>query len=309
MKFASALRRFSLGASALSLAFAGPVLAQNEAQAPATPAPEAETAAPALWKVADEDTTIWLFGTVHALPDGIDWYHGPVAEALGSSEMLVTEIEMTPETATTMQQIVMTKGVLPEGETLRDMLSEEQRATYEAALTKMELPVAAFDRFEPWYGAMMMAMLPLLKQGYSAEAGVEAVLEGQAGETLQRGALETVEEQLELFDGLPEETQVEFLMETVEGVDEIKEMLDAMVAEWAEGDADELAELMNEGMDDPVLAERLLYARNANWAQWIDERLHTPGTVFVAVGAGHLAGDESVQDKLAELGIETARVQ
>ncbi|WP_374405717.1 TraB/GumN family protein [Pelagerythrobacter sp.] len=300
-------RRLSLGVSAISLALAGPAFAQEEV-APA-PAAEATVASPALWKVADEDTTIWLFGTVHALPTTIEWYRGPIATALGGSDTLVTEIEMTPATATTMQQIVMTKAILPDGQTLRGLLDDDQRAAYEAAMTKLELPVAAFDRFEPWYGAMTLAMLPLLKQGYSLDAGAEQVLEAQAGETIGRGALETVEEQLELFDGLPQDAQVEFLMETVDGIDDIKEMLDAMVAEWAEGDADALADLMNEGMDDPVLAERLLYARNANWAQWIDERLEAPGTVFVAVGAGHLAGENSVQEKLEDLGIETERVQ
>ena len=216
---------------------------------------------------------------------------------------------MDAEAMATMQSIIATEGVLPEGETLRGLLNDEQRAAYEAALAKVGLPPASFDRFEPWYGAMMMAMLPLLKQGYSPEAGVEKVLEGKMAEGMERGALETVEQQLALFDELPRETQVEFLMETVEGVDEIKAMLDAMVAEWAEGDAAELARLMNESMTDPVIAERLLYSRNANWAAWIDERLDAPGTVFVAVGAGHLAGKQSVQDKLAELGIETARVQ
>ena len=300
------LPRLAAAGSALALAFAAPAVAQEAT--PAT-AEAAETAAPALWKVADEDTTIWLFGTVHALPADVVWYRGEIAQALGSSDILVTEIKMDAEAVGAMQSIITTKGMLPEGETLRGLLTDEQRATYEAALAKVDLPPAAFDRFEPWYGAMMMAMLPLLKQGYSAEAGVEKVLEGKVAAGTERGALETVEQQLSIFDELPQETQVEFLMETVEGVDEIKALLDAMVTEWAEGDADELARLMNESMTDPMLAERLLYARNANWAQWIDERLDAPGTVFVAVGAGHLAGKQSVQDKLAELGIETARVQ
>jgi uncharacterized protein YbaP (TraB family) len=83
-----------------------------------------------------------------------------------------------------------------------------------------------------------------------------------------------------------------------------------MVKAWSEGDADRLAALMNESMkDDPALAERLLYARNRNWAQWIDDRLDQPGTVFMAVGAGHLAGKESVQDALATRGIQSVRVQ
>jgi uncharacterized protein len=85
--------------------------------------------------------------------------------------------------------------------------------------------------------------------------------------------------------------------------------LNRMVAEWAEGDADELAVIMNEGMTDPAVAEALLYSRNANWAEWIDTRLDQPGTVFIAVGAGHLAGAKSVQDYLAAKGITTMRVK
>lgn len=307
-RLSTRIHALSLGISACTFAFVAPVHAQEAASAPVE-AQEVEVATPALWKVADEDTTIYLFGTVHALPDGIEWYRGPIADALGASDILVTEIEMSPESMATTQNLVMTKGVLPEGETLRSMLTDEQRTAYEGALARVELPPAAFDRFEPWYGAMMLTMLPLLKQGYTTDAGVEAVLETKASTGLERGALETVEEQLSIFDNLPPDTQIAFLMETVDAVDEIKALLDAMVAEWAEGDADELARLMNEGMTDPVLAERLLYARNANWAKWIDQRMDAPGTVFVAVGAGHLAGEQSVQDKLAELGIETARVQ
>jgi uncharacterized protein len=99
------------------------------------------------------------------------------------------------------------------------------------------------------------------------------------------------------------EAQVAFMMEAVEGMDEVKPTLDRMVAEWAEGDATELANIMNEGMTDPAVADALLYNRNANWADWIDTRLDTPGTVFIAVGAGHLAGAKSVQDYLAQKGI------
>jgi uncharacterized protein YbaP (TraB family) len=48
--------------------------------------------------------------------------------------------------------------------------------------------------------------------------------------------------------------------------------------------------------------------RNARWASWIANRLKTPGTVFVAVGAGHLSGPDSVQSQLASLGVKSARV-
>jgi uncharacterized protein YbaP (TraB family) len=66
--------------------------------------------------------------------------------------------------------------------------------------------------------------------------------------------------------------------------------------------------MLNAELDDPVLHKRLLTDRNARWAQWIDGRLKQPGTVFVAVGAGHLAGSDSVQRQLRKRGIKVRRV-
>ncbi|HSM52733.1 MAG TPA: TraB/GumN family protein [Erythrobacter sp.] len=299
----------ALGVSAL--AFAAPAFAGQEAEVAAAAATSVEASAPAgpaLWKVADEDTTIYLFGTVHALPTDVEWSSSVLENALASSDSVVTEIKMTPDMAGEMQQLVMTKGVLPADTTLRSLLNPEQAATYEAAMGKLGIPAAAFDRFEPWYAGMMMSMLPLLQQGYSPDAGVEKVILTKAGDKEQQ-ALETIAFQIGIFDQLPQDSQVNFLVEASAGIDEIKPMLDKMVAEWLEGDAAALAQLMNEGLTDPMVADALLYSRNRNWAQWIDTRLDTPGTVFVAVGAGHLAGKQSVQDALSALGIETVRVQ
>lgn len=287
---------------------AGPALAQDEIAPEVSEETATESGSPALWKVADEDTTIYLFGTVHALPEDVEWSTPMLENALAESDSIVTEIKMGPEIGQEMQTLVMTMGVLPKGTTLRSLLSEEQKASYEEAMGKLSVPPAAFDQFEPWYAGMMMSMLPLLQQGYSPDAGVEKVLLTKAGEKDQQ-ALETIEFQISVFDELPQESQIGFLIDAANGIDEIKPMLDKMVAEWVEGDADALAKLMNEGLTDPAVAESLLYMRNRNWADWIDTRLDIPGTVFIAVGAGHLAGDKSVQDYLAEREIETIRVQ
>lgn len=271
------------------------------------PVEQIELGGPALWKVADEDTTIYLFGTVHALPRDIDWYKGDIADALDSSDILITEIMNTPKTSAKMQSIIMSTAMLPADQNLREMLSDDQKASYETAMAKLGMPVATFDQFEPWYAGMMLAMLPIMKEGYSPDSGVEAVLSARGGSEKPRGELETIEFQMALFDQLPIESQIAFLVQSAEGLDTIKPMLDKMVAKWLIGDADGLAALMNEGLTDPVLADRMLYQRNASWAQWIETRLDTPGTVFIAVGAGHLAGAKSVQDALAVRGIKTYR--
>lgn len=303
MKFASLL---ALTVAPFALLAASPALADNHATTETAAAPAAK--GPALWKVADADTTIYLFGTVHVLPEGIQWYDDAIAKALIGSDMIVTEIPMDPASEAAMGQLAQSKGSLPAGTTLRSLLTPEQKATYEAALAKLGAPPEAFDQVKPWLTGLTMSLIPLMQQGYTPGAGVEKVLLSKVGDKPQ-GALETAEFQIGIFDGMDQAAQITFMMEAIEGMDETAPMLNRMVAEWAEGDADELAAIMNEGMTDPAVANALLYSRNANWAEWIDARLDKPGTVFIAVGAGHLAGAQSVQDYLAQKGITVSRVK
>ena len=109
--------------------------------------------------------------------------------------------------------------------------------------------------------------------------------------------------------GLPDPVQIKFLESTLKDLPKTAETMDGMVAAWAKGDPAKLADYMNDGLDDsPELAKTLLFDRNARWAQWIKARLDRPGTVFVAVGAGHLAGQRSVIDQLKALKIKAQRV-
>ncbi|MFM2274078.1 MAG: hypothetical protein RL702_3143, partial [Pseudomonadota bacterium] len=118
--------------SGLSLAL--PAGAQQHAPAPQTveAAPAPEPARPALWKVADEDTTIYLFGTIHLLPKGIAWYDGALAKAFDQSDELVTEIpEIEPDGA---GSAVLKYGMLPAGQSLRGLMTAREKAKFEAAM-------------------------------------------------------------------------------------------------------------------------------------------------------------------------------
>ena len=298
----------AFAAAPFALFAASPAFAETQPAAATATTAALPAKGPALWKVADADTTIYLFGTVHVLPKEIEWYDATIATALEGSDMLVTEIPMDAASEAGMQQLMGAKGMLPAGTTLRSLLTPEQSATYTAAMGKMGLPVEAFDPVKPWLAGLTFSLLPLMQQGYDLNSGVEKVLLAKVGDK-PKGSLETAEFQLGIFDGMTQDAQVAFLMEAATGIDEVKPMLDRMVTEWSEGDADQLAEVMNEGMDDPKVAEALLYSRNANWAEWIDNRLDQPGTVFIAVGAGHLAGAKSVQDILSQKGIKVTRVK
>ena len=292
-------KRLTASAAALSLGLSG--------CAPAVETlPPGAVAGPALWQVADDDTTIYLFGTVHALPKDKNWFDGRIERAFSASDELVTEVDITDLASST--QALQAQGLLPEGQSLRAMMMPEDREEYEMALVSLGIPVETLDRYEPWLAAMTLALLPLLRSGYDTQSGVEMALGQRAGEAKKRGALETIDQQIALFDGMPMEAQLAFLDQTVAQIPNATVSLDAMVAEWIEGDAVELARLMNSELTDPVLRDRLLIQRNASWADWIKRRLEEPGTVFIAVGAGHLAGEGSVQDQLRERRVWVKRV-
>lgn len=293
------LKRLIASAVALSLGLSGCVPAVETLPPGAVPGP-------ALWQVSDEDTTIYLFGTVHALPKDKAWFDSRIERAFNASDELVTEIDIGNSTATS--QALQAQALLPEGQSLRALMTPDDRMEYEAALVTLGVPVETLDRYEPWFAAMTLSLLPLLRSGYDTQSGVEMSLGSRAGDGKKRAALETVEEQIMLFDGMPQDAQLAFLDETVNKIGEASTSLDAMVAEWIKGDAVELARLMNAELTDPVLKDRLLIHRNANWADWIKRRLDQPGTVFIAVGAGHLAGAGSVQDQLRKRHVKVKRV-
>ena len=263
---------------------------------------------PALWMVKDADTTIYLFGTIHALRPGMPWFGGQVAQAFGESATLVTEIADVGSMDTA--QTLLASAMLPEGQSLRVKLSEADRAAYDAALTKAAIPAVALDRFKPWYAAVVLSSLPLLKSGFKLEEGVEIQLAAKARAAGKgQEALETAAYQLGLFDSLPEAGQLAYLRQVVDNLDQVTAQIDTLIGEWGEGDADGLAKTMNAEESDAGLTELLLTRRNKAWADWIKARLDKPGTVFLAVGAGHLAGPGSVQEQLSARGLAATRLQ
>ena len=304
------LRRLAAALGALLLS--QPALADPQSL-PTPIAPKLEQLAPqplspALWAVRDEDTTIYLFGTIHALRPGTSWFGGKVEQAFAESGTLVTEI--ADAGGTDVAQTLLGNALLPEGRSLRGLMSGADRAAFDAALAKAGIPAVAIDRFKPWYAAVVLSTLPLLRAGFKLEEGVELQLASRAraaGKSQQ--ALETAAYQLGLFDALPQANQLAYLRQVVASLDTVTTQVDTLVGEWGEGDADGLALAMNSEEVDAGLTEALLTRRNKAWAEWIDTRLDQPGTVFVAVGAGHLAGPGSVQEQLSARGVVSTRVQ
>lgn len=265
---------------------------------------------PAMWVVKDKDTTVYLFGTFHLLDGKRDWFNDEVKTAFDASDELVMEIVM-PENPAELTPLIMKHAVDPNGKTLTSKLQPAVKAKLDKELGTLGVPAAAMDKLEPWFVSMTLAALGAGKLGLKPEHGPEKVLAAAAKEKGKKiGAVETVEGQILILDGMPEATQVAALSHTVENLEKLGETFTPMVAAWSNGDTNALVKLMNDGMaKDPSLYKLMLTDRNAKWADWIGERMAAPGTVFMAVGAGHLVGKNSVQDYLASKGMTAVRIK
>ena len=302
---------------AAALAFGPPAAsAQTNPAAPAQPTAPATAPAPAqladadpaLWVVRDDDTTVYLFGTFHLL-DGRPWLNDEVRTAFDASNELVLEA-IIPENPADMQPMIVRYAVDPQGRRLSQRLTAEQNAALNQAIAALGAPPGAFDPLEPWFVSMTLAGVAAQRLGLNPANGPEGVLIRAARErNLPVHELEGIEPQLRMLDGMPEELQLAQLRQTLENLDGLDEMLAPMLASWSTGNVDQLVTIMNQTIAQEPALHRLLFSdRNARWATWIQERLARPGTVFLAVGAGHLAGPDSVQAALQARGIASARV-
>jgi uncharacterized protein YbaP (TraB family) len=290
------------------LAAVGAIAATACASAPAA---EPKSASPAMWKVADADTTIYLFGTIHLLPSDMKWRSAAFDKAAAGSDTLVveTDIDESDPTATLGElfKLAISPGLPP----LASRVVPAKRAALSTAIAKSGIPAAALDKMETWAAAFLLLGVQFKDLGLQPGSGVEAVLKKQfvaGGKTI--GQLESNAEQLGFFDRLSEPSQREFLEGVLDDPAAMKGQFQVMLDAWSRGDVAGIAKSFNSDMGDaPELMDVLIARRNANWAQWVRGRLDKPGTVMMAVGAGHLAGDKSVVKLLQKQGLKVTRVQ
>ncbi len=287
---------------------AGFLLAPASAQAPSSP-PRTD-ADPALWVVKDEDTTVYMFGTVHVLDGKSDWFNDEVRTAFDAAQEVTLEAVL-PENPADLQPLVLKYALDTSGKKLSDRLSSEMKARLDRQLADMGVPAGSFEMFEPWFVASALVTLGAQTLGLTGEDGVEATITRAAkaaGKPIDE--LEGMEAQIRMLDEMPESVQLDFLDQTLESTDQLADVLPAMVSAWSSSDTGKLVALLNEGMDEMPELHRILFRdRNARWAEWIQGRLEQPGIVFMAVGAGHLGGKDSVQEMLAKRGIKSERVE
>ncbi len=301
-------RTTRLLASAMLLA--APATAQQAATpAPAQPAAETRDADPAMWVVRDADTTIYLFGTMHLLRPGLSWFDEAIADAFNASNELVVEVNMTPEVAAQVGPMMAAAGSNP-ASTFTSRMTEAQRTQYLAAMERMGVPFQQLEGFDGWFVALQFAIGISQRAGFNPANGADqALLTAARTRGITITGLETGEQQVGFFDSMPEGEQIVGLLQILGDLPAAVAVFDRMGTAWASGNAEDTAALLTDGRAIAPEQHRIIFTdRNRRWADTIQARLAQPGTVFVAVGAGHLAGDDSVQAFLAQRGLTATRV-
>lgn len=267
-------------------------------------------AEPAMWRVHDADTEIVLMGSMHALPADTAWLSPRIAARVDAADVLVLEAVL-PDDPSVVAGLVSRLGYKPGEPKLAQRVTPKRRDKLTAALRTAAVSVDTLDPMETWLAAIVISDAILAKLGLTAKNGVEAVLTARVRAADKPVTpLETLEQQFGYFDSLPEPDQRAMLDATIDDVTTARADTDRLVRAWSSGNTTAIAEEFRRDAfaSTPIVIRVLLRERNARWADWIKARLRLPGKVFIAVGAAHLAGPESVQAMLAARGVQAERL-
>jgi uncharacterized protein YbaP (TraB family) len=265
-------------------------------------------ARPALWRVRDADTTIWLLGTIHVLPANVRWQTDAVREAIETSDALVLELPDDPDgTAAAFARASRADG-LP---TVTERVPSGRKAALEAAAAAAHVTLDTLSGMKTWAAALAIASGANQAEGASRDNGLEAVLAERFKARGKRlGALETAAGQFAAFDALPEPAQRVLLDRAIDAAAHASADYRTTLAAWAAGDERRIAATIDPALRAaPALEDALVTRRNARWAAAIMRRMAAPGRVLVAVGVGHLVGARSVPAMLRARGMKVERVE
>lgn len=270
---------------------------------------EREVAKPAMWLVEDDDTRLYLLGTMHALPAATDWDDGRVGDAVAAADELVLELSPAElaKVGDVFRRLAPRTAPLP----VERRLPANALAAYRALEASGPGQPFGGDALDDWAVMVLMGQRVAQNAALSPANGVETTLTARfddAGKPVS--GLESAEGQLMAFETLDAATQRALLTSAAAGAGDAVAEAGALTAAWSRGDIAALEKMVNEDIDAvPAARDSLLTKRNRAWSAWAMARMDRPGTVLVAVGTGHLIGRDGLPTLLEAQGLKVTRVQ
>ncbi len=287
----------------------------------AAPAASAQEAGLPMWVIRDADSTIYITGTVHMMPEGVKWDSDKLKAAIRESTELWLELPMGSDAMKFAADAapILIRYALSAGPPLSSRLTPEEMKKLNAAITRSGAPqqmVMAVNVLKPWYAALLVGMSPLISAGFDSNEGIDVKLAKMAeddGDAIK--GFETVEFQAKMLSSGTDEEQMEALraaLKASETEGAASEDSEAVFRAWANGKIEGVQKMFATAKEsDSSLGgaslEALLKDRNENWAGQIETLLKGSGVTFIAVGAGHIVGPDNLIERLKLRGIEAER--
>jgi uncharacterized protein len=265
----------------------------------------ADGALHSLWELHGRHNTVYLLGSIHVLRQSDYPLPPAMLEAYGKAGSLLMEVNLDEMTSDQVQQEMLESAMLSEGKTLPEVLGKARYARAADLARAVGVDLSLFDQFAPWFAAEAISQLQLTQMGFQPDSGVEMYFLGKArSDGKSVAGLETVHDQIALFQNMSMDAQAEYLVSSLEQSHELPNEVTSMVRAWRNGDTQWFEnELKDEFGRDPRLYQSLLVARNRKWLPQIEALLNDDKNTLVIVGTGHLVGMGSVIDLLKKDGI------
>jgi uncharacterized protein YbaP (TraB family) len=263
-----------------------------------------------LWRVRSVTNTIYLLGSIHIMKPDAFPLPTIMESAFDSSSLAIFEVDFTAEGSADAAVGALAAGMLPEGETLRDVVTPETYRLTQQRLASVGYDIGRVERMRPWMVATTLALAELTRAGYSSADGIDRYFQRRALEAGKRvEGLETIEFQLSLFADMTREEDEAFLVETLHELETVIPLVDELTGDWRAGRIAEVEELLKSGYDGfPRLFAKLVTARNRTWVARLEELLAGSERAFVVVGALHLVGDQGIVELLRRKGYEVEQL-
>jgi uncharacterized protein YbaP (TraB family) len=265
---------------------------------------------PAIWKVSDADSTLYLFGSLHLLPDDVTWLRDDLRDVMRGVGTVFFEVDTSEEASSDATLISAELGLRQDGRLLADSLDNYQLKLLEAVSHNGQIPLASLDAMKPWLASEYLTSIAAEQAGLSWNLSADEALKSMARRQQKNILyLETSEDQIRAVADLPEVVQLDILTETMEEFDDIGAQLKRLAAGWAVGQKDFLKQQMIDPLrqDAGEMYRSLLVDRNRKWSKILLPHLEGSGESLIVVGTAHLLGEESLLTFLEEAGYEVER--
>jgi hypothetical protein len=268
---------------------------------------------PAMWVVSHGDTRIYLFGTVHLLPKGVTWETEAFRKAMADTAVTAVEVDTESNYARgSFGDLVREHGLNPSWQTLRGALGAERYSKLTDVAKRYGVTLSKLERYRPWFVMLMLDIEVMKANGFSRELGVERnVIKRALAERDRVLTMETPEAQVKALATLDSQEALDGFDVSLTDLSDFKGKMEPLLAAWLSGDVETLDRLSCADLRRmaPAAYRALITNRNANWVDRLSGWLKGKGTYFVAVGAAHLAGPDSVIKMLEKRGFKAVRVQ